>query len=183
MTQKHVITLWHAGRPGGEPPGLLPAATVSGAGRSESSLSTENRRSGMSDGLDSFNFHLPASRWHLYTRQGRRAHGLFVPRSHGQPSQATQQRPRGLFQDAKKQAIYAFSYTKTRCGRLSAHYGRTSCTNPGFPFCLLRVPPLYTREPPSARNFVRRTIVQLQRPSPQPAPTWSPCFQGIGPRF
>ena len=29
--------------------------------------------------------------------------------------------------------------------------------------------PLYTREPPSARNYVGRTIVQLQRQSPQPA--------------
>ena len=31
--------------------------------------------------------------------------------------------------------------------------------------------PLYTREPPSARNLARRPIVQLQRPSPQPALT------------
>ncbi len=31
--------------------------------------------------------------------------------------------------------------------------------------------PLYTRGPPSAPNFLRRTIVQLQRPSPQPALT------------
>ena len=30
---------------------------------------------------------------------------------------------------------------------------------------------LYTRGPPSPRNFLRRTIVQLQRPSPQPALT------------
>ena len=42
---------------------------------------------------------------------------------------------------------------------------------PGFPFCLPRMASLYIREPPSARNFVRRTIVQLQRPSPQPALT------------
>ena len=42
---------------------------------------------------------------------------------------------------------------------------------PGFPFCLPRMAPLYTRGPPSARNSVRRTIVQLQRPSPQPALT------------
>ena len=28
--------------------------------------------------------------------------------------------------------------------------------------------PLYTREPPIPRNFLRRTIVQLRRPSPQP---------------
>ena len=32
---------------------------------------------------------------------------------------------------------------------------------------------LYTREPPSARNPVRLTIVQLQRPSPQPTLTWN----------
>jgi len=31
--------------------------------------------------------------------------------------------------------------------------------------------PLYTRRSPNARNFVRRTIVQLRRPSPQPALT------------
>ena len=42
---------------------------------------------------------------------------------------------------------------------------------PGFPFCLPRMAPLYTRGPPSARNSVHRTIVQLQRPSPQPALT------------
>ena len=39
---------------------------------------------------------------------------------------------------------------------------------PGFPFCLPRMAPLYTREPPIPRNFLRRTIVQLRRPSPQP---------------
>ena len=33
--------------------------------------------------------------------------------------------------------------------------------------------PLYTRETPSARNSIRRTIVQLQRPSPQPTLTWN----------
>ena len=33
--------------------------------------------------------------------------------------------------------------------------------------------PLYARRPPSARNSVRRTIVQLQRPSPQPTLTWN----------
>ena len=37
----------------------------------------------------------------------------------------------------------------------------------GCPFCVPRMVPLSTRGPPSARNFVRRTIVQLQRPSPQ----------------
>ena len=42
---------------------------------------------------------------------------------------------------------------------------------PGFPFYLPRMAPLYTREPPSARNFVPGTIVQLQRPLPQPALT------------
>ncbi len=40
--------------------------------------------------------------------------------------------------------------------------------NPGFPFCLPRMVPLYTRESPIPRNFLRRTIVQLRRPSPQP---------------
>ena len=45
--------------------------------------------------------------------------------------------------------------------------------NPGFPICLPQMAPLYTREPPSARNSVRRTIVQLQRPSPQPTLTWN----------
>ena len=44
---------------------------------------------------------------------------------------------------------------------------------PGFPICLPQMAPLYTREPPSARNPVRRTIVQLQRPSPQPTLTWN----------
>ena len=34
-------------------------------------------------------------------------------------------------------------------------------------------PGLYARRPPSARNSVRRTIVQLQRPSPQPTLTWN----------
>ena len=43
---------------------------------------------------------------------------------------------------------------------------------PGFPICLPRMVPLYTREPPSARNFVRRPIGRLQRLSPQPAVTW-----------
>ena len=42
---------------------------------------------------------------------------------------------------------------------------------PGFPICLPRMAPLYTREPPSAQNSVRRAIVQLQRRSPQPALT------------
>ena len=42
---------------------------------------------------------------------------------------------------------------------------------PGFPFCLPPMAPLYTRPPPSARNSVHRTIVQLQSPSPQPALT------------
>ena len=42
---------------------------------------------------------------------------------------------------------------------------------PGFPFCLPWMAPLYTRRAPSARNFVHRSIVQLQRPSPQPALT------------
>ena len=46
-----------------------------------------------------------------------------------------------------------------------------SSTYQGFPFCLPRMAPLYTRGPPSARNSVHRTIVQLQRPSPQPALT------------
>ena len=44
---------------------------------------------------------------------------------------------------------------------------------PAFPICLPQMAPLYTREPPSARNSVRRTIVQLQRPSPQPTLTWN----------
>ena len=43
-----------------------------------------------------------------------------------------------------------------------------ACFKPGFPFCLPRMAPLYTREPPIPRNFLRRTIVQLRRPSPQP---------------
>ena len=43
---------------------------------------------------------------------------------------------------------------------------------PGFPICWPQVAPLYTREPPSARNSVRRTIVQLQRPSFESAPTF-----------
>ena len=43
----------------------------------------------------------------------------------------------------------------------------------GFPIRLPQMAPLYTREPPSARNPVRRTIVQLQRPSPQPTLTWN----------
>ena len=50
---------------------------------------------------------------------------------------------------------------------------------PGFPFCLPRMAPLYTRRPPNAPDFVRRTIVRLQRWSPQPAPTWSTSFQGV----
>ena len=40
---------------------------------------------------------------------------------------------------------------------------------PGFQFCLPWMAPLYTRRAPSPRNFVHRSIVQLQRPSPQPA--------------
>jgi hypothetical protein len=44
--------------------------------------------------------------------------------------------------------------------------------NPEFPIYLPQIAPLYTREPPSARNSVRRTIVPLQRPSPQPTLTW-----------
>ena len=43
---------------------------------------------------------------------------------------------------------------------------------PGFPICWPQMAPLYTREPPSARNSVRRTIVQLQRPSFESAPTF-----------
>ena len=48
---------------------------------------------------------------------------------------------------------------------------------PGFPICLPQMAPLYTREPPSARNSVRRTIVQLQRPSPQPTALVRGCGQ------
>ena len=40
---------------------------------------------------------------------------------------------------------------------------------PGISVCLPRMAPLYTREPPSPRDCVRRTIVQVGRPSPQPA--------------
>ncbi len=43
--------------------------------------------------------------------------------------------------------------------------------NPGFAFCLPRMVPLYTRGPPSPRDFLRRTLVQLRRPSRQPALT------------
>ena len=43
----------------------------------------------------------------------------------------------------------------------------------GFPFCLRRMAPLYTRSPRSHKIFVRRTIVQLQRPSPEPRSTWN----------
>ena len=46
--------------------------------------------------------------------------------------------------------------------------------NPGFPFCLPRMAPLYTREPPSPRDCVRRTIVQVRRPSLQPT---LPCSE------
>ena len=56
------------------------------------------------------------------------------------------------------------------------HPGRITdarLSKPGFPICLPQMAPLYTREPPSARNSVRRTIVQLQRPSPQPTLTWN----------
>ena len=42
---------------------------------------------------------------------------------------------------------------------------------PGFPFCLPRMAPYTPEGPPSARNSCRRTFVQLQRPSPQPALT------------
>ena len=56
---------------------------------------------------------------------------------------------------------------------------RQQRTEPGFPFCLPRMAPLYTRRPPNAPDFVRRTIVRLQRWSPQPAPTWSTSFQGV----
>ena len=42
---------------------------------------------------------------------------------------------------------------------------------PGFPFCLPRMAPYTLEGPPSARNSCRRTFVQLQRPSPQPALT------------
>jgi hypothetical protein len=46
--------------------------------------------------------------------------------------------------------------------------GGTFSSTPGFPSWLPRMAPLYTLGPPSARTSVRRTIVQLQRPSPQP---------------
>ena len=56
----------------------------------------------------------------------------------------------------------------------------TASLKPGCPFCLPWMAPLYTRRVPSARNFVHRSIVQLQRPSPQPALTGHrrkpPCF-------
>ena len=55
-----------------------------------------------------------------------------------------------------------------------ARYGKVLNTlYPGFPICLPQMAPLYARRPPSARNSVRRTIVQLQRPSPQPTLTWN----------
>ena len=51
---------------------------------------------------------------------------------------------------------------------LCHEFAKRGTLYPGFPFCLPRMAPLYTREPPIPRNFLRRTIVQLQRPSPQP---------------
>ena len=51
-------------------------------------------------------------------------------------------------------------------------YGDSPASYPGFPICWPQMAPLYTREPPSARNSVRRTIVQLQRPSFESAPTF-----------
>ena len=51
--------------------------------------------------------------------------------------------------------------------------GTSGSSEPGFPIYLPQMAPLYTREPLSARNSVRRTIVQLQRPSPQPTLTWN----------
>ena len=59
---------------------------------------------------------------------------------------------------------------KLRCSNVTVGKWRQRF-RPGFPFCLPRMAPLYTRGPPSARNSVHRTIVQLQRPSPQPALT------------
>ena len=52
-------------------------------------------------------------------------------------------------------------------GQLKAHVDAQQST-PGFPFCLSRMAPLDTRPPPSARNSVRRTSVQLQRLSLSP---------------
>ena len=69
---------------------------------------------------------------------------------------------------ARAQAFVELGRAQMRGGDGEA--ARTSL-EPGFPFCLPRMAPLYTRGPPSARNSVHRTIVQLQRPSPQPALT------------
>ncbi len=50
---------------------------------------------------------------------------------------------------------------------LSTVYG----INPGFPFCLSRMEPLYTRKPPRPRESSSSHIVQALRPSLQPALT------------
>ena len=63
----------------------------------------------------------------------------------------------------------------TSTANVSRHGPRSSARDrtilavkPGFPFCLSRMAPLYTRPPPSGRNSVRRTSVQLQRLSLSP---------------
>ncbi len=53
------------------------------------------------------------------------------------------------------------------------------CSGPGLPSCLPWMTPLYTQGAAESRNFLRRTIVQLRRPSPQPALT---CNHGAGGR-
>ena len=74
--------------------------------------------------------------------------------------------------------LYAESVADRACGsrQTCAGGGRqpagwvlgTRRCRPGFPFCLSRMAPLYTRPPPRARNSVRRTSVQLQRLSLSP---------------
>ena len=63
----------------------------------------------------------------------------------------------------------------TSTANVSRHGPRSSARDrtilavkPGFPFCLSRMAPLYTQPPPSGRNSVRRTSVQLQRLSLSP---------------
>ena len=51
---------------------------------------------------------------------------------------------------------------------------------PGFPFCLSRMAPLYTRPPPSARNSVRRTISRdchSARADVRPIPPSTPALR------
>ena len=77
------------------------------------------------------------------------------------------------FSPSFHRALPHHKHTQRKTRKSTGHWASWSPFSQFRTHTNFRRAPLYTREPPSARNSVRRTIVQLQRPSPQPTLTWN----------